>query len=238
MKRTSRPLRARRSKKNEVWQPNRRRTKPKESAAKGDKPGGDGSDNGGEKKGRRFLRAALRVVASMVLTVATLLAGFAAYKHATTSDYFAVNDFQIKGMRRLSEDDVLKAAGIGKGTNVFRVDCSLAKEMLEQHPWILAAEVLRRLPRSVDIDVTERVAEAVAVFDVPYLVDDQGEVFKRWVLGDPTPAPVLTGFTREQFSTDTMAVQEKDPAMEILWSWACTRHQRQGQIWSLQKGTS
>lgn len=157
------------------------------------------------KRAARFAGRALLMVA---VTGATVFSGFAAYRHATTSDYFAVVEFEVVGLRRLTRDEMLGAAGLVSGTNVFKIDIEKSRMALVAHPWIGEAAVRRKLPRTVEITVVERRAVATILFDVPYLVDDSGEVFKRWVRGDPAPAPMLTGFSRGQFISDPDAVEE------------------------------
>ncbi|MDJ0765047.1 MAG: FtsQ-type POTRA domain-containing protein [Myxococcota bacterium] len=179
--------------------PNRRRSRPSIEETAADGAEGTG---GAKARGKRILMATLRIAASAAITAATLWAGFAAYRHATTSPYFAATEFEIKGLRRLTEDDILAAARIKTGSNIFTIDCERAKKNLEDHLWILEAAVKRRLPRSVDVTITERRAVAMVLFDVPYLVDDLGDVFKRWVTGDPIPFPMLTGFPRKEFASD------------------------------------
>ncbi len=198
----------RRPKKTDTWQPNRRREKkPKDNPQKG-KVEEKKSEGSGPKKAKKILGTVLRVAASMILTVASLYAGYAAYQHAVTSDYFAVKAYNVKGLGRLTEKEVLAAAGLALGDNVFKVDCAAAEKGLVDHPWIFEASVKRKLPRSIELYITERRAAATVLFDVPYLVDDEGAVFKRWSLGDPVPAPVLTGFSREDFVRDTDGILE------------------------------
>ncbi|MCP4604046.1 MAG: FtsQ-type POTRA domain-containing protein [Proteobacteria bacterium] len=162
----------------------------------------------GSARRKKVLSAIWRLFATAIIAGATVGTGLAVYRHATTSKYFTVTEFEVKGVRRLSEVEVIKTAGFSKGGNIFAVDVEQAKVKLDQHPWIAGASVKRHLPRSVDIDVTERIPVATILLDVPYLVDDTGEVFKRWARGDPTPAPVLTGFSREHFVDDPTSVHD------------------------------
>ncbi|MFO8071891.1 MAG: FtsQ-type POTRA domain-containing protein [Polyangia bacterium] len=134
--------------------------------------------------------------------------GYRAYLHATTADYFAVERIEIEGERRLTDAEVLAAGGLEVGTNVFKVDTASVAAALREHPWIAEAEVERRLPRSVSIEVIERRAGAMVLFDVPYLVDDAGEIFKRWAPKDPSPTPLITGFAREQLRGGEQLVEE------------------------------
>ncbi len=184
--------------------PNRKRNRKRSS-----KPSNAKEDKVARpKRAKKIILATVRLIVSLAITVATVWAGLQAYRHITTSDYFAATDLKITGLRRLSKAEVLKTAGISSEDNIFRVDMERAKVMLENHTWIQEAQVRRRLPRTVEIGIMERRAQAIVLFDVPYLIDEEGEVFKRWARGDPIPAPILTGFAREQFINDREGVQD------------------------------
>ena len=157
---------------------------------------------------RRLVGIVLRVIFAVAITGGTVYSFLLVYKHATTSHYFAADEFIIKGTGRIGEAEVLKTAGITKGANIFKIDTERASWLLKEHPWIVEAEVSRRLPGRLEINIIERNAMATVNFDVPYLIDDSGEVFKRWVRGDPIPAPVITGLSRESFTDDANHVQE------------------------------
>jgi cell division protein FtsQ len=154
------------------------------------------------RRGKELLLAIMRLALTTVIAGATVWAGFAAYRHTTTSEYFAVKEYALRGLHRLSEAEVLATADFSEQTNIFKMDVEKARLRLMEHEWIDDVYIKRRLPRAVEIVITERHAVATVIFDVPYLVDDSGEVFKRWVRGDPVSSPVVTGFTREDFLED------------------------------------
>ncbi len=154
------------------------------------------------RRGKEYLLAIMRLVLTTVIAGATVWAGFAAYRHTTTSEYFAVKEYAVHGLHRLGKAEVLATADFSEQTNIFKVDMEEARLKLMEHEWIDGAYIKRRLPRTVELVISERHAVATVIFDVPYLVDDSGAVFKRWVRGDPTSSPVVTGFSREDFLQD------------------------------------
>jgi cell division protein FtsQ len=183
--------------------PNRRR---KGAAGKNQRKGATRT----KKDRQRIKRVLLGVVKLLVAGLVTGLAvwgGVLAYEHATSADYFAVDEIRIDGNKRLSQTEVLAVAQVEHGMNIFAVDVDEVAQRLRAHPWIADATASRRLPRSLAMEVVERRAEALVLFDVPYLLDDSGEVFKRWVAGDPRPRPIFTGFTREEFAADEEIVR-------------------------------
>jgi cell division protein FtsQ len=156
----------------------------------------------------RLLLHAGKLAAGALITAVAIWGGILVYDHATSAEYFAVDDVTVTGAVRLTEVVVFETAGFTRGMNVFRVDTVGMARALEAHPWILDATVRRRIPRSVSIEIRERRPEALVLFDLPYLVDDAGEIFKRWAPGDPVVVPIITGFAREQLILDGDSVGE------------------------------
>lgn len=164
----------------------------------------------GEKRRiRTIVSGAGRIVLALALTAGVILLAVAAYRHARTSDYFRVTDLDLRGNRKLDEAEVMSFLGLDAPQNIFRVDLSRLARKLQSHNWIADAVVRRSLPRRLIVEIVEREAAALVMFDVPYLVDTKGEVFKRWTIDDPAPAPVITGMSREQITEDPAAVARR-----------------------------
>jgi cell division protein FtsQ len=142
-----------------------------------------------------------------LLVVAACVAGSIALarlveRYARTAPAFATRDIAVHGLVRLTREDVLSAAGLGLGRNVFEVGPEEAAERLERHPWVASAHVTRRLPGAFEIRVRERTAVALLALGGTYLVGDDGAVFKRAAAGDPVDLPVITGVDRARFTGD------------------------------------
>lgn len=154
------------------------------------------------------LRGTLRVCLAMGIVGAMVAMVVVGYRHATTSAYFAFREVQVAGMKRLNQEEVLRAAGLNLGANIFKIDMELARRRLLAHPWIADVSLKRKLPGSISLQIEERSAAAVVNLDVLYLVDDTGEVFKRWTRGDPVPTPIITGIPRERFLASPGEIRE------------------------------
>lgn len=132
----------------------------------------------------------------------------AALRWATISRTFALDALDVSGNRRLSADEIRAASGLALGQNVFRADLDEAARGLEQIPWVRRAQVVRVLPRTVQIRVEERTPVAQVSLGTLYLVDEDGELFKRASPRDGVDLPVVTGLSRERFDGDRAAVRE------------------------------
>ncbi|MDB4987338.1 MAG: Cell division protein FtsQ [Myxococcaceae bacterium] len=142
--------------------------------------------------------------------------------HLTTAPAFAIDAIEIKGLSRLSRDELLHAAGIGLGMNVFARSPDDIHTRLLRHPWILSAEVRRELPSRLQISLRERDPIALLVVescslpvahgeDDPaceepsslYLVSGDAKMIKRVSGKEPVDLPVITGITRQRLATDS-----------------------------------
>ena len=69
--------------------------------------------------------------------------------------FFQVREVRVQGTQRLTADEVLAAAGVGKGGSIFAVDPGAVGRRLEGSPWIRTASVSTRLPNAMTIRVEE-----------------------------------------------------------------------------------
>lgn len=166
---------------------------------------------------RGFLRV---LVVCGFIVGAFLLARFL-QQHLTTAKAFAVDRIDVVGAARLDRSEVLDAAGLDLGVNVFTRAPEDVQARLLRHPWIIAADVQRRLPSRFEISVQEREPVALLVVQACasplartdeespcdegsslYLVSNDAKMFKRLSGRDPVDLPVITGVTRERLAGD------------------------------------
>lgn len=146
--------------------------------------------------------ARLVLAAALVLGLVWALAEVRDY--ARTSPEFAIETLRITGNQRVSRQELETTMGLSLGDNVFARSPEEVRAALESHPWIASARVRRRLPRTFEVDVRERVPVLVALLPEPHLVDESGTVFKRHEPGDPADLPVMTGLDPARFRRDRM----------------------------------
>ncbi|MBN2527218.1 MAG: FtsQ-type POTRA domain-containing protein [Deltaproteobacteria bacterium] len=149
-----------------------------------------------------------RLLAVLVTIALVVWGAGAAYRYALTSTYFALQHVEINGNERLTNSDVLAAAGIEMEQNIFSVNLAEVAKRLEDTPWVVSAGVRQKLPKTIIIDIIERKSTMMVLFDVPYLVDESGEIFKRWTTGDPMPQCMLSGLGRRDLIEDQEGTQQ------------------------------
>jgi cell division protein FtsQ len=110
---------------------------------------------------------------------------------------------------------------VQRGDHLLVADPGLVEVALRRHPWVAAVEVHRTLPPALEVKVTERRAAALVELGGLYLVDTEGEVFKRALPGDGLDLPVVTGIGRDDWVERRAQVEPLlRAALALLDRWA------------------
>jgi len=160
-----------------------------------------------DKPGRERMQSYAVRGAVAVTAVALLVAVLALLeRHIKTSKSFAIEQIEVTGNEQLTNAQVLRAAGLAVGQNVFAVGPEQARANLLREPWIEAADVRRRLPGRFSIEVRERHAVALLASGQLQLVSDEGVVFKPLEPNDPSDLPVISGLDPNLRTQDEQAL--------------------------------
>jgi cell division protein FtsQ len=151
-------------------------------------------------RGRTVLRGlvVLGVLASLAW-LGLLLDGW-----ASSSPRLALRTVKVQGLRRATEKELLRLAGVAPGMNLWNLDPAAVAQAMGAHPWVRTVEVTRSLPDTLQLRVEERAPVALASLGDLYVVDAAGAPFKRVSPAEALDLPLLTGLSREE--------AEKDPA--------------------------
>jgi cell division protein FtsQ len=145
---------------------------------------------------KRVARRA-RLVASRVavaLAVAAVLGGAAfGANWAVHSPRFSVASIEVNGQARLGRDEIVTAAGIAPGVNLFAVDPRAVVTRLETLPLIRHAEVIRSLPNRITVFVEERRPFTVVHAGRLHWIDEEGVDLGVEPRAVALAAPVLSG---------------------------------------------
>jgi len=156
-------------------------------------------------KGRRrpSVPTSFRMVAGVVLiTAASVAVGEAARRCVLKSARFAITSIEVAGSERRPSPAIVAESGLISGTNIFAADLDAARARLLQDPWIVDATLVRRLPGTVSIHISERRPAALVALDETYLATDDGVPFKKLEPDDPIDLPLVTGVTPERVGAD------------------------------------
>jgi len=144
--------------------------------------------------GRRAVLAGVAAAAALALAVSWSALGPGWVRgRLAAAGLFRVEGVEVRGNRALPAHLVEEVAGVARGGSLLAVDLDAARARLEAHPRVRAAAVRRRFPRTLVIEVAERVPAAVVRSGADYVVDREGAVLERRAEGTGPGLPVLTG---------------------------------------------
>lgn len=143
---------------------------------------------------RDVLKASLLLTGILLLTALLILG----YSQAMTTSYFGLRETQVRGVKELTEKDVLALADLKPAQNLLAVNADAIRDRVRKSPWIKDVFVGRELPKRLVIEVRERTAIALLKKgDGFYLMDADGLAFKKLETGDESDLPALTGCYRD-----------------------------------------
>jgi cell division protein FtsQ len=157
------------------------------------------------------------------LGILLLLAGLGwlGWSRAIQGDLLRVREVRFEGLSRATAQELLELSPVQRGDHLLVADPVLVEVALRRHPWVAAVEVRRTLPPALEVKVTERRAAALVDLGGLYLVDTEGEVFKRALPGDGLDLPVVTGLSRDDWVERRAEVEPLlRGALALLDRWA------------------
>lgn len=136
--------------------------------------------------------------AYFALLKAILITSFVVYAlyYFSQSSFFALRVIEVRGLKHLVSDEVAGESGLIIGANIFRLDLGQAGQRLLTDPWIEGAELRRRFPDRVEIDIRERQPAALLLTGQNWLVlDRNGICIDHAASLGLYDLPIITGLT-------------------------------------------
>ena len=163
-----------------------KRRKPRKNVRKGKKA----------KHRFRFLSRFLiffKIVTGLGLLLATSTAFIFIHDVITQCDYFKARSIVIEGEQRLNVRQIAELAHVKEKMNLFAINLTAVRKRLLSHPWIAEATVMREIPSRLIIRINEHVPLAIVDLGRKFLINEKGEIFKIWTVGDPAGLPLVSG---------------------------------------------
>lgn len=168
-------------------------------------------------RARRFLSVGMRLSVAVVLAWGLLLGAQQGYQYVTTSSHFEARTVAFEPTPHLSAERLTELMGLAPGTNILAVDVDAMRGKIEADPWVASATVQRQLPDTLHVAVTEHEPVAVLLSGYFYLLNREGEPFKRIETGERGELPVITGVERDLLvKNDPAAAQIIRRALDVL----------------------
>lgn len=109
------------------------------------------------------------------------------------SSIFTISTIRTSSNQNVTREEILALAGISPGTNIFQLDQELTCRSVKMHPMVKDAQIIRHLPSTIEIKITERKSWAVIPYeDVFLLIDNEGVCLDKLTLLPQTNIPIIT----------------------------------------------
>jgi cell division protein FtsQ len=157
---------------------------------------------------RRWARLVRRATVGLAVFAVLAVAGAAA-RWLLTSPRFEIGTIDVRGTSRMTREQVIEAAAIAPGTNLFRLQPDDVVLRLERVPEIRRAEVTRALPNRVTIQIEERRPFTLVHAGRLHWMDEDGVAFGPEPRAVTAPTPVISGLTEDEVTTMRAAPSPK-----------------------------
>src|SRR5262249_6030077 len=128
-------------------------------------------------------------------------AGGAALRWLLTTPHFAVAQVEVRGVSRVPPDQILAAAAIPSGTNIFRLDTLGVIDRVESLPEVRRADVVRELPGRVVISVEEQRPFTLVHGGRLHWMDQEGRLLGAAPEAVAPPMPVISGLSPDELAS-------------------------------------
>ncbi|HSP46413.1 MAG TPA: FtsQ-type POTRA domain-containing protein [Chthoniobacterales bacterium] len=182
---------------------------------------------------RHRTRRVLVTLSKIVLVVALVLGVLLGVRFGAKRFFFENPDYRLSQIEiqtdgTLQRDQIVNAADLREGGNIFGVNLGQVRDRLQQLPQVDEVQVIRKLPGEIDIRITERkpiawitsdkqISDPFAS-DVAFLVDARGVLMKeKKLLPEYLGLPLITGCTSESLEPGKVVGSfEAKAALELL----------------------
>jgi cell division protein FtsQ len=131
----------------------------------------------------------------LLLTVVVLTTFFVyVYNLLISRSYFEIKEISVRGLKELTEKDVLELADIKPAQNLLAINTDAVIRRVTANQWVKSVYIGRELPDKLVLEVQERnplvLVKQASDF---YLMDGEGFVFKKLGKSDEVDLPIFTG---------------------------------------------
>ncbi|MBN1365357.1 MAG: FtsQ-type POTRA domain-containing protein [Syntrophaceae bacterium] len=137
-----------------------------------------------------------------VLLLATIFLSFVfiyVYSFIMCSPYFQIKEVSVRGLKELTEKDILTSADIKPSQNILAINTEAVTRRVCVNQWVENVYIGKELPGRLVLEIKERTPLAlVKQVNNFYLMDVKGFVFKRLGKSDEVDLPVITGITEKE----------------------------------------
>ena len=139
-----------------------------------------------DKRLRRKKRRMLFIILILVIVLFFLI--------AFKTTLFIISNIEVRGNKKLTTDQVIKAIGNPKGENIFRISLNNMADNLDKHPYIKESVIKRKIPNKLLVNVKEREERLVlSMSNFNSYIDEEGFVLRIEPSIDSESLPIIKG---------------------------------------------
>ena len=161
-----------------------------------------------------FAVSGAKLLAGALIIVGLSLVCAFGYSVITQCDYLKAKKVYVSGAAQVSKETILKQAKMKPGVNILAANLRVVQKRLLVHPDIIKAEVGRIFPNILYIHVKEHQPLAIVDFENQYVMNTEGEIYKKCHKHCAGNLPVVTGLAFSDFSQP--AERKKNPYTALM----------------------
>jgi cell division protein FtsQ len=161
-------------------------------------------------------RLLIKIIALLTLILGLGFGAKQVYHMLCQSDFFQITAVKINGNRMTSKEQIGVLSRVDIHSNLLAINVGQVKLLLESHPWIAKADIIRDWPNRLLINVEEKRPVALLNRETGlFYLDSSGQIIAAASPSQELDFPVITGL--ENFSFNTAgAVQIPDSLQTVF----------------------
>lgn len=158
--------------------------------------------NGPKHTSSRQQNLLVKAIALLILAIALGLGAKYAYQRLCRCDFFQITAVKIHGNRMTSKEQITALSRVDIHSNLLAINVLQVQSLLESHPWIDRAEIIRDWPNRLLINVKEKTPVALLNRQSGlFYLDAKGAIIAAANSAHELDFPVITGFENFPFNT-------------------------------------
>lgn len=148
---------------------------------------------------------------ALITTTALALSflSFIVYQELRSTRYFDVQQINISGVERASLARIWRTLEPLRGRSTLTLDLGHVEQQLITDTWLKRATVSRQLPDTLAVTIVENRPLAAALMGNLYLIDEEGQIFRKAETTEANGLPVITGLGRKAYKENPSAAKKR-----------------------------
>lgn len=137
------------------------------------------------------------------------------------SGIFTIRDIAVIGNKTVASEDIIRAARLDWGKNIFQIDRAKVKSTILQNPAILTVELHYQFPHTLEIQVRERQPFCLLMYRNNLLVlGEDGVIIRLKSEDEPIKLPVVSGIALDHLHIGSRIVDPQFRTAQEIWRLA------------------